>query len=171
MMSPIEKVTARSAALDALGLSGAASPEDIRNAWRRLVFNTHPDKMAGEATAFLTAKAAFEYLGGKDKTFGAPGKWEPAFEAGPAGAERHPRPRPGIVAQTETLGKDDIASGRALLENDPVEGAADHVVEALRERGAASSTWFRVQRGRGSTVSPCQPRSCRAAVGRFDRRS
>jgi len=135
MMSPIEKVTARSAALDALGLSSAASPEDIRNAWRRLAFNTHPDKMAGEATAFLTAKAAFEYLGGKGKTFGAPGKWEPAFEDGPAGAERHPRPRPGIVAQTETLGKDDIASGRALLENDPVEGATDHVVEALERKG------------------------------------
>lgn len=135
MMSPIEKVTARSAALDALGLSGSASPEDIRSAWRRLAFDTHPDKMAGVATAFLEAKAAFEYLGGKDKTFGAPGKWEPAFEAGPAGAARRPRPRPGIVAQTEPLGKDDIALGRALLEQDPVERATDHVVEALERKG------------------------------------
>lgn len=135
MMSPIEKVTARSAALDALGLSGSASPEDIRNAWRRLAFKTHPDKMAGEATAFLKAKTAFEYLGGKDKTFGASGKCEPAFEARPAGAARRPRPRPGIVAQTEPLGKDDIVSGRALLENDPVEGATDHVVEALERQG------------------------------------
>jgi len=63
-MSPLERVQARTAALEALGLEGSASSREIRKAWKRVAFETHPDRSAGETAAFLRAKTAFEYLGG-----------------------------------------------------------------------------------------------------------
>jgi len=134
-MSPIQKVQARAAALETLGLAGSASPDDIRRAWKRLAFETHPDKSAGESGAFLGVNAAFEYLKSLKTDLGSEADYGPATHTGSAGTVPHRAVRPHIETRTDHLAEDDIAECRALLEDDPLEDAADHVAEAVHRKG------------------------------------
>ncbi len=61
-MTPIEKGGARAAALRVLGLGPNVGALEIRAAWRRIVFETHPDRNTGTETEFTEAKAAYDYL-------------------------------------------------------------------------------------------------------------
>lgn len=45
-----------------LGLAPGAAPEEVRAAFRRLAFETHPDRNAGKEDMFARIRAAYEYL-------------------------------------------------------------------------------------------------------------
>jgi len=134
-MSPLERVQARTAALEALGLEGSASSREIRKAWKRVAFETHPDRSAGETAAFLRAKTAFEYLGGSEKTFGASDPGEPALHAVPTAMTGLNELRPSVVVRTEKLSNDDIKASWELLYEEPADSATDHVVEVIQRMG------------------------------------
>ena len=61
-MSPNHDTRARSHALAVLGLRNGADPEEIRKAWRKIAFKTHPDRNEGALDDFVKAKAAYDLL-------------------------------------------------------------------------------------------------------------
>ncbi|TMV09771.1 J domain-containing protein [Ruegeria sediminis] len=61
-MGPIDKVRARTAALEELGVDVDAGPDEIREAWRRVAFQAHPDHSGGDNEDFARAKAAYDVL-------------------------------------------------------------------------------------------------------------
>lgn len=61
-MTPIERVRARSAARNTLGVSPNASKEDISKAWHRKARRLHPDRHDGDAAAFHRAREAHDML-------------------------------------------------------------------------------------------------------------
>jgi hypothetical protein len=120
-------VNGRADALRTLGLKHRASAADVRQAFRRLAFETHPDRRAGQDDVFARVREAYEMLrGGDDAATAAP--LRPTLE-----------PRVSDVSEAMR------ASCRALLE----EGAAalegpggsadgtvrDHVPHAIRRQG------------------------------------
>ncbi len=52
----------RADALRALGLPPLASQADIRAAWKRLAFETHPDRICGSESDFSRIRAAYDLL-------------------------------------------------------------------------------------------------------------
>ena len=75
----------KSEALDVLSkysgekLTGASTPEQIKAAWRKAAFNTHPDR-GGKAEDFVAMQSAYEFLSGKG-TLVKPGNQKPGTEA------------------------------------------------------------------------------------------
>lgn len=61
-MTPIERMTVRSEALSILGVAGNASFADIRAAYRKLVFEKHPDRGNGSNDEFVQISAAYQIL-------------------------------------------------------------------------------------------------------------
>ncbi|SNS78452.1 J domain-containing protein [Tropicimonas sediminicola] len=61
-MSPIERVRAKAAASEILGVSSHASLEELRAAWRRAAKVLHPDQDGGDTRRFAQAKAAYDLL-------------------------------------------------------------------------------------------------------------
>ena len=62
IMSPIERMNQRAQAFSVLGLSPAATLSDIRNAFRKLAFETHPDKNPDAGVEFEKISSAYRYL-------------------------------------------------------------------------------------------------------------
>jgi hypothetical protein len=56
------RINGRAEALKTLGLLGWASADDIRAAFRRRAFETHPDRHAGKEEEFARVCAAYEVL-------------------------------------------------------------------------------------------------------------
>ena len=61
-MNFVERVNALAGAREILGVGHRASVDEIRAAWKRLAFETHPDRNGGTRTAFDRAKAAYALL-------------------------------------------------------------------------------------------------------------
>ena len=121
-------VRSRFDALRILGLAPQASSGDVRSAFRRLAFATHPDRAAGHDDEFARIREAYEMLRG-----GAEG---PA-SAAPA--------RPSLEVRVSVVPDETQAACRALLaEQTPAlagPGASltgadrDHVPVAVRRKG------------------------------------
>jgi hypothetical protein len=121
-------VTGRGEALRTLGLRQRASAAEVREAFRRLVFETHPDRQKGHEDEFARVREAYELL--KD---GDPEK---------AAAPMRPSLEPRVTEVSEAI----LAACRALLEEGapalaaPAPGAdaeatRDHVPTAIRRQG------------------------------------
>lgn len=122
-------VAGRGDALRALGLRPRASAEDVRSAFRRLAFETHPDRCKGHENEFSRIREAYEMLKNGDM----PNAAAPA--------------RPALEARVVEISEETRAACRALLdEGAPAlrapsgrgEGAADardHVPCAIRRKG------------------------------------
>ncbi|MEL7343234.1 MAG: J domain-containing protein [Pseudomonadota bacterium] len=63
-MEPIDRAQARAEALQSLGASAGADAHEIRTAWKRAAFTSHPDKVDGDLSRFIQAKRAYEFLNG-----------------------------------------------------------------------------------------------------------
>lgn len=63
-MEPIDRAQARAQALQSLGVSPGADAQEIRTAWKRAAFTSHPDNAGGDLSAFIKAKRAYEFLNG-----------------------------------------------------------------------------------------------------------
>ncbi|WP_282021502.1 J domain-containing protein [Ruegeria faecimaris] len=103
-MEPFDKVSARANAFGTLGLAQSASSDDIREAWRDIAFEAHPDKNGGDGAALANAKAAYDLL----RSEGLAGK---GLAGSAAGKPRRPRLRKRVI-QLETQ---DIDACRAML--------------------------------------------------------
>jgi hypothetical protein len=118
----------RSEALRALGLRPRASAGDVREAFRRLAFETHPDRRKGHEDEFARIREAYELLRDGD----------PANAAAPV--------RPSLEARVSDVPEPMRAACRALLDEGtaalaaPERGEAaqdmrDHVPHAIRRQG------------------------------------
>ena len=106
-MEPVDKIRARSDALADLGLAPSAGADDIRDAWRQIAFQAHPDHRNGDCTNFSRAKAAYDFL-----------RKEGLTVKGPAGSvARMPR-RPRLKKRVIELAQEDIATCKAMLSPD-----------------------------------------------------
>lgn len=121
-------VRSRFDALRLLGLAADASQRDVRAAFRRLAFATHPDRHAGQEDDFARVREAYELLRG----------------AGEAASVARPA-RPTLEVRV-TLVPDAMqgacralldARAQAALGDDPAqpEDAPGHVPFALRRKG------------------------------------
>lgn len=61
-MSPIERTQERARAAAVLNVSLYATRSELKSAWKRTGFATHPDQKTGSNEAFQEAQAAFELL-------------------------------------------------------------------------------------------------------------
>lgn len=61
-MNFFEKAQARAHALDILGLTGHPNQDEIRSAFKRLAFETHPDRTEGVDDRFIEVQAAYSLL-------------------------------------------------------------------------------------------------------------
>lgn len=131
-MEPIEKVQARAAALKSLGVGPQATPEEIRTAWRRLAFTSHPDRKGGDLDSFVVARSAYEYLcGGMDEDGYLAGVEAQAHDAVPG--TQKPKARPRAAGRVQTFPEEMIAACADLLsetsrDNERGEETPDHVV-------------------------------------------
>ncbi len=110
-MSPFERVLARAEALSVLGVSHHADGEEIRAAWRKLAFESHPDKNGGKAADFERIRAAYEFL----QTGTLPVKEPEAPAASEVRPKRPDIPRPKLTKRVEDLEQDVVAECRAAL--------------------------------------------------------
>ena len=140
-MSPIERMQARQAAYELLGLEPSADSGTIRAAWRRAAFAAHPDRNGGDYAPFMRAKEAYELIASAPA--GRPtnaGSGTSSSGSGRAGA------RPRVSTRLVELTEDAIAQCQALLsdetggaalggEGQALEIAASHVPHAVRQHG------------------------------------
>ncbi|MGI1661533.1 J domain-containing protein [Palleronia sp. KMU-117] len=148
-MTPIERTRAKSVALQTLGLGLYANPSEIRDAWRRIAFETHPDRNAEAQAEFARAKEAYDYLrneipGGYDANGGAWGR--------PRSAAQKVASRPAIMARITRLPETaiDECAGILAAETTPRQvidlrgadraaadpaRATDHVPDAVHRHG------------------------------------
>ncbi|MEM8631859.1 MAG: J domain-containing protein [Pseudomonadota bacterium] len=108
----IEKVEAR----QTLGLTEDAGRDDVITAWRRLAFETHPDRMNGDSTEFVRVKEAVTLLIGEPNKHlhevVAPAK-SPSAASRPTGPTR-PR-RVSTAERTTALGEEATAICESAL--------------------------------------------------------
>jgi hypothetical protein len=116
-MTPIERTQAKSVALKTLGLGLYANPTEIRDAWRRIAFETHPDRNAQAQAEFARAKEAYDFLRNE---------WTTGAEGGgawgrPRTASQKVASRPSIMARLERLGDEvrDILRAEFTAEGGP----------------------------------------------------
>ena len=121
-------VNGRSDALRTLGLRPRASAEDVRQAFRRLAFATHPDRQKGHEDEFAKIREAYEMLKEGDT----------AASAAPS--------RPSIETRVSEVSEAMRDACRALLaegapaieapdRGDAPAEARDHVPHAVRRQG------------------------------------
>jgi hypothetical protein len=121
-------MSGRSDALRTLGLRPRATAEDVRQAFRRLAFETHPDRRKGHEDEFARIREAYEMLRQGDT----------ASTAAPA--------RPSLEARVTEVSEAMRAACRALLDEgapaleapsrgDAPAEARDHVPHAIRRQG------------------------------------
>lgn len=117
-MSPLEKVRARAAALEVLGVSHHANQDEIRTAWRRLAFESHPDRNDGAHVDFERVRAAYDFLQGGPVPVAVPDK-PVATEDAPAPAPSRPKvPRPSLTKRVEDLGEEIQDACQSVLKED-----------------------------------------------------
>ncbi len=61
-MEPIDRIKARASAFEVLGLAHRAGSDEVRAAWRSIVFRAHPDHRHGDGSEFTEAKKAYDFL-------------------------------------------------------------------------------------------------------------
>jgi hypothetical protein len=159
-MTPIERTRAKASALKDLGLGHYAEPEDIREAWRQIVFRTHPDRNTEAHGEFARAKAAYDFL--RSDAAGATGLSDASGQHGgqhradrPRGAGIRPTSRPSVTTRTEALAPETIDRCRALLAlsvgeaKTQVSVAADHVPDSVQRHGRHLTYLVRTPLARG----------------------
>ncbi|GEJ56556.1 J domain-containing protein [Anaeromyxobacter diazotrophicus] len=132
----------RALAYATLELSAEATPEEVRTAYRRRAFATHPDRAGGDVAAFRAVSEAYRAL--SDPAL--PGAPEPGPAAGPDGSARVP-PTDAAKVLFEYLS--DLASDMIL------NGATPEVVVAfLAGEGCPASVARALERELRDRVQP-----------------
>ncbi len=81
-----------------LGVSSAATPEEIRSAYRRLAKQYHPDRFAGDSASFREIQEAYHFLGDarRRRTYVQSLEGRPV---NPSGRSGYPSPEPLVPDQ------------------------------------------------------------------------
>ncbi|NDR55038.1 DnaJ domain-containing protein [Aliiruegeria sabulilitoris] len=133
-MTPIERVRARFAAAEVLGVSQHADTGEIRTAWQRAARSLHPDRSGGDGNRFVKARAAFECLAG-DQDDAEDIRSENRIK-------RATLRRPTLARREMMMDPEDYLNCVEILENNPERTDADHVPVDIVQSGR--SLVFRV---------------------------
>ena len=140
-MSPIERVRARVAAVELLGLHRNADHEEVRAAWRRAALELHPDKAGGDRARFADAHAAYEFLSDDAASERFTMANSARVQGAVAPSPRQAMHRPKVAKREIQLPPEVVAECRSHL-SESGEGAAavtlaasDHVAEAVVREG------------------------------------
>jgi hypothetical protein len=138
-MTPIERIRAKATALEALGLGHYASPVEIKDAWKRIAFDTHPDRNDTAHAAFAEAKAAYDFL--REETRELPAPEANMAEAAPRKMRTGPRlgARPKVQTRTHALSPEATAACRALLDT-AAKDDGSNVVYLADDAGRSSTS-------------------------------
>ncbi len=118
-MSPPEKIRLRSEAAKLLGVSANATRQEVRRAWRAMVFNAHPDQGEGRACDMEELKLAYRTLVAlSDDEARAPKEVDLS--------------RPNLQKATNEIPEEEREKCQKLLEEEGVEGIAPG---SLRRQG------------------------------------
>ncbi|MEM9031681.1 MAG: DnaJ domain-containing protein [Pseudomonadota bacterium] len=146
-MSPSQDTRARSDALKTLGLHKGANLSEIRQAWRKIAFETHPDRNDGVFDGFVKAKAAYDLLCEAEKPAPQAPKPEPAKKPAPK-ATRPVRPerpgarRPQANARSIAMTQEMLSACQALLDGDRLAGEVTSHLPTTVERQGRSLTYI-----------------------------
>ncbi|SDI56498.1 DnaJ domain-containing protein [Aliiruegeria lutimaris] len=133
-MTPIERVRARFAAAEVLGVTQHADTGEIRTAWQRAARSLHPDRAGGDKNRFVQARAAFECLAGDQD--GAK-TTRPEIRS-----KRTTLRRPTVARREMMMDPEDYMNCVEILEDNPERTDADHVPVDIVQTGR--SLVFRV---------------------------
>ena len=143
MMTPIEKAQAVADAQEILGVATHATEVELRNAWKKLAFEMHPDRGSGSSHELANINAAYNLLKNRSRqAFPVPGSAFPG-PANSAPAKKPARrnsspngvhPRRVTKARITELTELVAARCRKMLD-DGGETQADHLPEAIRRCG------------------------------------
>lgn len=122
-MTPIERISARSKALSLLGITGNPSKSEIRQAFRRLAFEKHPDHGKGSPEEFSRISDAYTLLSADAEDAPAPRPLRPSAVS-----------RPELRATETTFDADTVDLCDTLLADTDGEGL-DHVATRLYRKG------------------------------------
>jgi DnaJ-like protein len=131
----------RAIAYATLGLTSGATQSEIRSAYRRRAFHTHPDRAGGSASAFQDVADAYRTIGDAVE----PAAQDPAPAPGPAGARVPPTDAARVLF--EYLG--DLASEMILNGATP-----EAVVAFLAGEGCPESVARALDRDLRARVQP-----------------
>ncbi len=122
----------RAKAIETLGVSENATPDEIRAAWRKLAFSLHPDRNDGEGDALAEVNAAYEYLRNDNPATARP---RPGPMQRAAGYQR----RPAVVTRIVELTPSEATACHGSLDAEPKnpeqEVVAQHVPATIRRKG------------------------------------
>lgn len=127
-MTPIERISEKSQALAVLGLSRHADTSEIRQAYKALALEKHPDHASGSNAEFSVITDAYQFLRSNFDLLGIPDA-----PVQPSTPRRTVTSRP-LMQPTETEFTDDvIAECKACLPSNAQ--AAQHVSTILHRMG------------------------------------
>lgn len=135
-MSPIDRVSSRNHAFSTLGVSAMSTKEDIRQAYRRLAFEKHPDHHPERGDEFSEIAKAYQYICDNAEELGI----REAPAPNPEPKTTRVVSRPTLKATEETFDAAATAECEACLEEEEIEGAR-HVASAVYRVGR-SLTYF-----------------------------
>lgn len=149
-MFPIERITLRAQAFSILGIARHASHEDIRKAYRELVFSKHPDRHPEFADEFARITEAYRYITEHYDELCVP---KTASANDPSAPRRVSRP--SLKAEETRFDADTVAECQALLDADGGPGAL-HLATRILRRGRRLSYFVEtpIERGRNEVVVP-----------------
>lgn len=167
-MDPIDRVRARADALAELGVDKNADTEEIRQAWRRIAFEAHPDHGASDTIGFSRAKAAYDLLRAETREAGLQ-----AMRRAATAAVRRPAIRTRIVDLTE---EERLACAALLSESaNSAETAAFEDAIAVRDADVIPTSMSIDTRDhvpgavscRGRSLTYCVPSHFRTGLNRI----
>jgi len=121
-MTPIERTREKSVALTTQGPGLYANPSELRDAWRRIAFETHPDRNAAAQADFARAKEAYDFLR-NEMSAGTEGG---ALWGRPRTEAQKVATRPAIMARLDRLTVDVVEACRAEF---TAEGGPSRVID------------------------------------------
>ncbi len=162
-MTPIDRVAQRAQAFTVLGVAATASRNDIRQAYRKLAFDTHPDHSPETTAEFVRITEAYRFvtdnadeLGIKDDIVNEP---QPAAKSEPARPQQSVSPRkvsrPQVQASETNFEQEELDECQALLDDEGGPGTL-HLSTAVYRVGR-SLTYFvptALAKGRNEVAVP-----------------
>ena len=147
-MTPIDRVSQRAQAFTVLGVAASASRNDIRQAYRKLAFDKHPDHNPDASAEFVRITEAYRFVTENADELGIENDIAPEPKPEPAAEAKSEAPRatmrrvsrPQVQASETNFDKDTLDECQALLDEEGGPGTL-HVASAVYRVGR-SLTFF-----------------------------
>lgn len=134
-MSPIERVRAKAAASEVLGVRAHANSSEVRAAWRRAARQLHPDQDGGDSRNFVNARAAYEFLCDEQRPEpAAPCKGE-QMDACADSSKNRVVTRPRLATRVEPISSGNMEACQSLLAEQTGRTDSDHVPASVARKG------------------------------------